>query len=579
MRMNKKSNKSLHIMIMAVSVIALSGIGVFLFSNTTDAAPGSGAIWTTSGSCGDPQNVNEYNVGEVIYINGAGFDAGNYSWSITGQPGNSSGDPGSEVASDDYTVGSSGEFCFEAYTVADGDWGVYKVAFGNAKNDNYHVDNHGGLDFAIISGYKFNDLNMNGVWDGNEPPLNNWEICLEYVSSSNTNSTNPPTVCVETGAGTWPEGYYEFEIHSNYSYYAITLAETMKQGWSQSTPSSGNIELTLAGNDIYANNDFGNYVTPFCGDEMKNQESEQCDGADGITGKQTCSAECKIIEPEPELFPILSIIKTVDKALVSPSDTVTYTVTVSNSGDGDAVDVELLDVLPSGMTFTNADGSNSGDTEKTWTWDLLEAGADVTVKYDVLIDSNAGVGKYDNVAVAQASNFGQVEANASAKVHIPVVLGETAPSLTIEKSVAESFVNPGGMATYTVIVTNDGDAPAFNATLVDVLPTGFVFADTGKTTMTWELGDIAPTESVTITYDAKADVSTLAGKYINTATAAADDVDDIDATASLEIREVQVLGAEDEPVILPATGAGILAVLTLGTLVIGTGIISRKRTK
>ena len=325
---------------------------------------------------------------------------------------------------------------------------------------------------------------------------------------------------------------------------------------------------------------FGNQVIPpTCGDEMKNQESEQCDGADGITGKQTCSAECKIIEPEPELFPILSIIKTVDKALVSPSDTVTYTVTVSNSGDGDAVDVELLDVLPSGMTFTNADGSNSGDTEKTWTWDLLEAGADVTVKYDVLIDSNAGVGKYDNVAVAQASNFGQVEANASAKVHIPVVLGETAPSLTIEKSVAESFVNPGGMATYTVIVTNDGDAPAFNATLVDVLPTGFVFADTGKTTMTWELGDIAPTESVTITYDAKADVSTLAGKYINTATAAADDVDDIDATASLEIREVQVLGAEDEPVILPATGAGILAVLTLGTLVIGTGIISRKRTK
>lgn len=296
-----------------------------------------------------------------------------------------------------------------------------------------------------------------------------------------------------------------------------------------------------------------------------------------------------------ETAPVLSIVKTVSDKLVSPSDTITYTVIVSNSGDsGDTEEfyIELLDVLPVGLTFANEDGSNTGDIEKTWAlpWDKLKQGKDVKITYDVLIDSSAGVGTYTNEAIAKAydtkNKTSRVETatsesvTASIEVHIPVVLGETAPSsLTITKSVAESFVNPGGTATYTVIVSNDGDAPAFNATLHDVLPTGFVFADTGKTEMTWDLADIVPTESVTITYNAKVDVSSLAGKYVNTATAAADDVDEINATASLEVREVQVLGAEDEPVVLPSTGAGILTVLTLGTLVIGTGIISRKRTK
>jgi hypothetical protein len=99
----------------------------------------AGAIWTTTGSCGAPQNSNHYQAGDKIYINGSGFNAGDHDWHIKGQPGGASGDPGDTVASGTVTVDSSGAFCFAAYTVKSDDWGEYSVKVGN-KGDNYHVD-------------------------------------------------------------------------------------------------------------------------------------------------------------------------------------------------------------------------------------------------------------------------------------------------------------------------------------------------------------------------------------------------------------------------------------------------------
>src|SRR3989344_3709465 len=113
-----------------------------------------GAIWTTTASCGeDPQNANHYAIGDVIYINGENFDEGNSSWDITGQPGGASCDPNTVVASGVVSVGESGSFCFEAYTVANDDCGEYKATAGN-KHDNYRVDEDVPVvpEFGLIAG-------------------------------------------------------------------------------------------------------------------------------------------------------------------------------------------------------------------------------------------------------------------------------------------------------------------------------------------------------------------------------------------------------------------------------------------
>jgi len=98
-----------------------------------------GSIWTTRSDCGVyEQNVNEYNIGEYVYINGANFMPGEYDWAITGQPGSASCDPNMAVAIGSLTVDETGAFCFNAYQIQEGDCKEYQVNF-NSKHDNYTV--------------------------------------------------------------------------------------------------------------------------------------------------------------------------------------------------------------------------------------------------------------------------------------------------------------------------------------------------------------------------------------------------------------------------------------------------------
>lgn len=105
----------------------------------------SGSIWTTKNDCGiEQQDVNQYVIGEKVYINGKNFKPNHeYEWEIEGLGGsensNASCDPDEEVAEGEYTTDGSGNFCFEAYTIANDDCGEYKVGFDN-KHDNYRVD-------------------------------------------------------------------------------------------------------------------------------------------------------------------------------------------------------------------------------------------------------------------------------------------------------------------------------------------------------------------------------------------------------------------------------------------------------
>jgi len=610
-----KATKSTPFMVV-MGLVIVAAVGFVLVPQFTKA--GSGAIWTTTNACGDPQNKNHYDVGDIIYVNGAGFTAGDYDWSITGKPGGASGDPDIDVVSDSQSVDASGEFCFNAYTVNWDDWGEYQVKFEGTKGDNYRVQGDIEVPDPLYSvyGYKWNDENGNGS-DDTEAKLDGWTI---FIDENGDQIMDVGEVRMVTSSDQLHFGWYWFDdlVAGTYN-----ICEVLQDGWMQTYPQTICHEVTFPSFNIAVNSqnaviapeyNFGNMeIPPTCGDGVINQQfeqcdindgvdehqqctndctlenlpycgdgmvngTEQCDGTDGVTGDQTCSAQCTIVEPEPEpvLTPVLSIIKSVDKSLANPGDTLNYTITVSNSGEGEATNVTLTDNLPAGLTFADVSDHNGTETGDTATWDLgtLIAGADVTVKYTVHVDSNAGADLYDNTAVVDSDETNPLNAQATTEVKIPVVLGETTPVLTIAKSVKESFVNPGGTANYTIVVTNTGDAPALNAVLTDTLPSGFVFADSGKTTMTWNLGDIVPTEKVTKTYQVKVDVSTLAGKYVNTATVKADDVNPVSAKATLEIKEVQVLGAEITE--LPATGGDLLGLLS-GALLIGSGFVLRRK--
>ena len=125
----KRAQKRVGIFLLVFSLLVGFFAINFVIANVT-------SIWTRDNGCGPDVNVNSYEIGESVSINGAGTVTGTEAWTITGTPG--SADPNTVVASG--TIGSAGNgFCINnAYTVQPGDDGVYKVNV-EGKNDNYQV--------------------------------------------------------------------------------------------------------------------------------------------------------------------------------------------------------------------------------------------------------------------------------------------------------------------------------------------------------------------------------------------------------------------------------------------------------
>ncbi|MHA1482665.1 MAG: DUF7507 domain-containing protein [Candidatus Heimdallarchaeaceae archaeon] len=155
------------------------------------------------------------------------------------------------------------------------------------------------------------------------------------------------------------------------------------------------------------------------------------------------------------------------------------------------------------------------------------------------------------------------------------------PKLTIDKSVTETFANPGGTINYTIVVKNTGSAVAYNIILNDTLPSGFTYTDTGLSTREWNLGTIGEGSEETTIYQVFVGEDVMPGNYSNTAEAKSDSLSSVSDDATIEIRAGEVLGAATTtvptilPKTLPKTGASSSSILfilfaSLGSLIFGT---------
>ncbi len=103
-------------------------------------------------------------------------------------------------------------------------------------------------DRYLVEGYKFEDVNADGVWStSTESGLNNWVIALTNGSTTATTTTD------ETG-------YYSFSFNESGMW---TVSEVQQVGWTQTAPASGSCTEGFGVNEVETTElrcDFGNQL-------------------------------------------------------------------------------------------------------------------------------------------------------------------------------------------------------------------------------------------------------------------------------------------------------------------------------
>jgi uncharacterized repeat protein (TIGR01451 family) len=262
----------------------------------------------------------------------------------------------------------------------------------------------------------------------------------------------------------------------------------------------------------------------------------------------------------------LALRKTVSSTTPGPftvGDTITFDIEVINQGDIDAVNVEVTDYIPTGLTLNDTDWTLSGD-QATIVVASIPAGQTVTTPITFTINAEA-TGMVINFAeisednnddcdsTADDTNGNQPGENDGTEVNDDIGDGcnpggdeddsdfEPVPlvvfDLALRKTVSSTTPGPftvGDTITFDIEVINQGDIDAVNVEVTDYIPTGLTLNDTDWTLSgdqaTIVVASIPAGQTVTtpITFTINAEAT---GMVINFAEISEDNNDDCDSTA------------------------------------------------
>ena len=198
-----------------------------------------------------------------------------------------------------------------------------------------------------------------------------------------------------------------------------------------------------------------------------------------------------------------------------PGDLVTWTINYGNNGSTNATGVVVSELLPEGVTFSDAESSlgwietSPGSALYQFSVGTLEAGDSGTIVFAAVVDSPAASGfaqLFNSVAIVddgtngpEATNFDNSDVDST-----PVL---AVPDYQITKDNGLARVSPGERVSYSVVAVNAGNQDGVGVVIVDTFPTDLLknviashagVVDAVNGVVTWDLGTLHGGESVTL---------------------------------------------------------------------------------
>ena len=171
--------------------------------------------------------------------------------------------------------------------------------------------------------------------------------------------------------------------------------------------------------------------------------------------------------------------KSVDKTTAKVGDTLTYTITLTNNGNADGK-VTVTDEIPEGTRIADATVEGYDAETNTMTWSNVEVkanGGTATLTLEVVIKDDT---------TTTVKNVAKIDDK-----EIPETPETTVANIKGTKSVDKTTAKVGDTLTYTITLTNNGNADG-KVTVTDEIPEGTRIADATvegydaeTNTMTW----------------------------------------------------------------------------------------------
>lgn len=270
----------------------------------------------------------------------------------------------------------------------------------------------------------------------------------------------------------------------------------------------------------------------FAGSTIPNSATAQADEATQVTANATTT-----VNPDIDL----QITKDDDVDPVNRGGVLVYTLTVFNDGPSGATNVEVVDTLPTGVTFVSATGGTvTGGTVGTSGPVTIDLGSMASKQTKVItltvnVANNAPASISNSAIVRSTESTAGFDHDTTNNTAVEPTATQGTIDLELTKTASAASVKPGQSLVYTIVVTNKGPSDATLVSLTDNIPDGIritgatstvgtvtIPASAQDTTaanaddLTLNIGNLAKDATVTITVNATVLPGTT-GSITNTA--------------------------------------------------------------